>query len=193
MSSWTRVRGLFEETLSAERRARQREHRALRARLGLQAWYERAECELMDALAAALETHAAELVQPRVAPGVGAPAVRVVSTQAGQSRRALQLVFLDAEVLVYSARGAQGPLMVHWARVFRAKRRNLPKLLSVPGFRVRRGAHGEMLLQALGPGAQNTPLCVEDVARRVLTMLVELAASRRRVARRETVPCTLFM
>jgi hypothetical protein len=191
MSSWTRVREHFQDTMAAEKSARERERRATTARQELEAWYDRAERSLMHELALALREHASELASSGVAVQVVAPASRVLSTPAGEFRRAVQVLFLDAEVLLYSARSAHGPLMVHFARVFRSKRRNRPRLVSVPGFRVRRGAAGEMLLEAVGPEAGQAPVRVVDVACRVMSMLVQLAAVRRSPPPRQTEPCAV--
>jgi len=189
MNPWGRAVSLFHEVAAFEATAEARRQRRERASQGLADWYTRAEALLLEALAVELERRIEELGSFGCAIRVTSPSVPTLLPQGG-SLRFLSVCFADEVVTAYSTRqvaraqrDGSASLTLHWAWQLRRPRGRFPRILSVPGIRVRRGLQQEMLLEALSahPGVAPSRLGLSDIAAEILAMLAEAAASRRRL------------
>ena len=179
MNPWGRAVSLFHEVAAFEATAEARRQRRERASQGLADWYVHAESLLLEALAVELERRIEELGSFGRTIRVTSPSTPTPLPQGG-SLRVLSVCFADEVVTAYSTRQGAS-LMLHWAWQLRPPGGRFPRILSVPGIRVRRGSEQELLLEALSAtaGAAPSRLGLSDIAAQILSMLAEAAASRR--------------
>ncbi len=181
MAPWVRAASLFQRiaafdaTRELGRQQRERESRELAD------WYVRSEGLLLEALCVELERKVLELGSAGSAIRVMAPSTARVAASDGASLRYLNVCFEHEAVTAYSVRQPAGALMLHWAWQLRTERARYPRILSVPGIRVRRGSQQETVLEAVGVQAAGR-VGLSDIAGEILAMLAEAVASRRRLA-----------
>lgn len=181
MDPWARAVSLFHEIAALDAAAEAQRQRRERATQGLDDWYVRTEALLLDALHVEIERRVAELGSVGSSIRVAAPSTPCVVAPGGVSLRFLSIGFESEAVTAYSMRQPGHSLMLHWAWQLRTERDRFPRILSVPGIRVRRGSAHETVLEAAGarPGAR---LGLSDIAGEILAMLGEAVANRRRLA-----------
>lgn len=183
MDPWARAVSLFHEIAEFDRATEARRERFERASRELRDWYARSEELLLDALSVELERRVAELGSVGHRIRVTSPCIACVPAEGGVSLRFVNICFEDEVVTAYCTRQAGLSLMLHWAWQLRRQRARFPRILSVPGIRVRRGSQEEMVLEAVGagsPGAAATRVGLAHIAGEILAMLADAAASRRR-------------
>lgn len=183
MDPWARAVSLFHEIAAFDATAEVRRQRRERACQGLADWYSRAEGLLLDALSVEIARRVSELGSAGRSIRVSTPSAPHALRPDGVSLRFLSVGFEDQVVTAYSTRQAGEPLMLHWAWQLQTQHRRFPRILSVPGIRVRRGSEQEMVFERVGTGHSVTlePVGLSDIASEVLAMLAEAAASRRRL------------
>jgi len=181
MNVWARAVTLFHEiaafdaTLAAEQRQSERASEALAA------WYVRSEELILGALHGEIERHVAELdpigLPIRVTPPSAAPRLG----PSGVSLRFLSVRLADEVVTAYATRQDAVSLTLHWAWQLQSRSERFPRILSVPGIRVRPGPEQEIVLEAAVSGTSKAQVALSDVAGEILSMLAEAAASQRRL------------
>jgi hypothetical protein len=181
MNAWARAVTLFHEIAAFDQAQAAQRREWERASEALGAWYVRAEELILNALHAEIERHVAELGP------VGLP-IRVTSPSApprlgpsGVSLRFLSIRLADEVVTAYATRQGAFSLTLHWAWQVQARSERFPRILSVPGIRVRPGPEQAIVLEAVVPGASKAQVALSDVAGEMLSMLAEAAASQRRL------------
>lgn len=181
MNAWARAVTLFHEIAAFDKALAAQRCQCERAAEALAAWYMRSEELILHALHGEIERHVAELGP------VGLP-IRVTSPSAppglgpsGVSLRFLSVGLADEVVTAYATRHGALSLTLHWAWQLQSRSERFPRILSVPGIRVRPGPEQEIVLEAVVPGGCHAPMALSDVAGEMLSMLAEAAASQRRL------------
>ena len=171
MGHWTGVLRAFDELVKDQERAREQREQAERRSAAFDAWCEQAEERILEEVKAALGKRAGELGERfGVSIDVEYPSEMVLFLRGGGRMRFLRVAYGSVEVHVYSTRGPGELPMIHYAHAVRAARARFPRLVSVPGFLLRRGVDGQPELRPCGkPSAEE--LSVDDVACKVLAML----------------------
>jgi len=181
MNPWPRALDLFQEIAAFDAALVARRQRCERASLDLDDWYVRSEELLLVALRRELEQRGRELGSMGIAIRVTGPSVPRLLGPGELSLRFLSVHFEAEVVTAYSIRQPGSSLMLHWAWQLKTPRGRFPRILSVPGIRVRRGPEQELLLEAVG-GRAGARVGLSDIAAEILAMLAEAAASRRRLS-----------
>lgn len=181
MNPWPRALGLFHEIAAFDAALVARRQSSERAWLDLDDWYVRSEELLLVALRSELEQRGRELGSLGIAIRVTGPSVPRLLGPGELSLRFLSVHFEAEVVTAYSIRQPGSSLVLHWAWQLKTPRGRFPRILSVPGIRVRRGPEQEMLLEAVG-GRSGAGVGLSDIAAEILAMLAEAAASRRRLS-----------
>lgn len=183
MDAWARAVSLFHEIAAFDATAELRRQRREQACQGLTDWYLKTEGMLLDALGVELGRRISELGHVGRSIRLSSPSAPRTTSPGGASLRFLSVGFEDQVVTAYSTRHEGHSLMLHWAWQLRTQHRRFPRILSVPGIRVRRGPQQQMLFERVGVGQALAPTLVElsDIAGEVLAMLAEAAANRRRL------------
>lgn len=140
------------------------------------AWYAQAENRVMDGLRASLLSGARALRELGGKVELSEASAPLLES-APRWGRSLSVRYKTSEVLVYSARTPDS-LSVHWAWVIHARRTRSARILSIPGFSVRRGVNQELIMQKLGPQAGRAPVELDQVAWLLLEMLGCAARAR---------------
>lgn len=181
MDPWVRAATLFHQIAAFDATLELRRQRRERASQDLADWYAHSEGLLLDALSVEIERKVLELGSAGSSIRVTTPSTPCVVAPGGASLRFLNVCFEDEAVTAYSMRQPGVSLMLHWAWQLRTERDRFPRILSVPGIRVRRGSQQETVLEAVGARPE-VRLGLSDIAGEILAMLAEAAASRRRLA-----------
>lgn len=182
MKPWPRALGLFHEIAAFDAALAARHQRCERAALDLADWYVRSEELLLVALRRELEQRGRELGGMGIAIRVTGPSVPRLLGPGELSLRFLSVQFETEIVTAYSVRQPDSALMLHWAWQLKTPHGRFPRILSVPGIRVRRGPEREMVLEAAGSRPEGARVGLSDIAGEMLAMLAEAAASRRRLS-----------
>lgn len=176
MSEWSRIQRRFEATLVMDREAQLREERALRSRRALADWFARADDVVLNDLWGALHERAAKLERLGANIEVRPPHPPTSARSAIESRRFVRVRYGQEEVMIYSTR-TEVSLTIHWAWALKKAGARFPRILSLPGIRVRRGRNAEMLLEREVEGG-SPAVSIPEVACTILGMLADAARTR---------------
>jgi len=181
MNAWARALTLFHEIAAFDRGLAAELRRSERASEALAAWYVRSEELILSALHAELERRVAELGPIGLSLRVTAPSAVPRLGPSSFSLRYLSVCLADVVVTAYATRQGACSLTLHWAWQLQSPSERFPRILSVPGIRVRPGPEQAIVLEAVVSGASKAPVALSDVAGEILSMLAEAAASQRRL------------
>ncbi|HEU5074765.1 MAG TPA: hypothetical protein VFU02_11335 [Polyangiaceae bacterium] len=184
MDPWARAVSLFHDIAEFDRAAEARRQESEQASRELSEWYARSAESLLDALCVEIERRVAALGPTGLRIRVTSPSVACAPAGGAVSLRFVNVCFEEEVVTAYCTREPGHSLMLHWAWQLRRQRGRFPRILSVPGVRVRRGSREEMVLEAAGAGSSESAQArvgLADIADEILAMLAGAAASRRRL------------